>query len=196
MPEIYHHQHPYYSPGDGKYQGPSFMHQLIFGEGLEYTFPEQVNILTSHHSEWFHMNSDWPNKRSEDFYKDIPAFGEFVRNNMVGDVFITPSKVEYYFPQGDDHAPWKADYKDFFKTHENGKLIRLPVHCVISYISIRFRNEVDKTQFLLLNDGQFKFMDELEQDRIKKSKDRYYEKTRHILCPLCKVNYDDSNNTE
>lgn len=194
MPEIYNQSHPYFNPGDNRYHSPSLMHQIIFGEGVEQSFPEQVNILSSHDSEWFHMSSEWSNKRSDKFYQDYIALGEFVRTHMVGDVFISFNSVEYYYPEGTDHKPWKPTYEDFYKKDEDGKLIRLPVKCVINFISIRFRNEVDKTQFQLLNDGQFIFMDELEEDRIKKAGDRHYDKTRDILCPLCKVNYNENNN--
>ena len=65
MPEIYNHSHPYFSPGDGRYQSPSFMHKIIFGNGLEHSFPEKLHILTKHESDWFHYCADYSNSRSE-----------------------------------------------------------------------------------------------------------------------------------
>lgn len=196
MPEIYNESHPYFSPGDQRYHSPSFMHKLIFGNSLDETFPEQLHILTKHESDWFHYCADYSNSRSEEYFQDIVKLGEFIRSNMVDDVFITTNKVEYYFPEGDDHKPWKTSWEDYFRKNEDGKLIRLPVKCVISYISIRFRNEVDKTQFQLVNDGQYRFMDELELDRLKKVRDSHYDDSRKILCPLCKVNYDEEKNKD
>lgn len=194
MPEIYHHSHPYYSPGDGRYQSASVMHQIIFGKGIEHSFPEQIHILCGHNSTWFHMCAEYSNKRSDKFYDDFSGLGEFIRNYMVDDVFISQKEVKYNFPEGEDHKPWKIQYEDYYRTGEDGKLIRLPVECIIGFISIRFRNEVDKTQFQLMNDGQFIFMDELEADRIEKIGESHYDKSRDILCPLCKVNYNENNN--
>ena len=46
-----------------------------------------------------------------------------------------------------------------------------------------------------MNDGQYRFMDELELDRIKKAEARrYYNDASDVLCPLCKVNYDENKN--
>lgn len=196
MPEIYHHTHPYWSPGDNRYHSPSMMHQIIFGNGLEHTFPESLHILSHHKSNWFHMCSDYSNERTTDYFNDYVALGEFIRKYMVGDVFITQNKVDYYHPEGEHKGSWENEYEDYYKKDSDGKLIRLPVHCIINYVSIYFRNEVDKTQFQLMNDGQFCFMDELETDRIKKARDSYNNKTRNILCPICKVNYNDTNNKQ
>lgn len=194
MPEIYNESHPYYNPDDGRYQSASFMHRLIFGDGIEKSFPEQLHILTRHESEWFHYCAEYSNTRSEDYFKDIPSLGDYLRTNMVDDVFITQNKVEYYFPEGDHRKSWDPKWEDFFKKDEDGKLIRLPVKCVINFISIRFRNEVDKTQLQLVNDGQYRFMDELEVDRIMKLGARHHDEPRKLLCPLCKVNYDETKN--
>lgn len=193
MPEIYNESHPYYSPGD-RNSYPSFMHKIIFGDGLEHTFPDQIHILTDHESNWFHYCAELSNKRSQEYFKDYVGLGEFLRTHMVGDVFITRNKVEYYHPEGEHRSSYKNDYSDYYKKDSDGKLIRLPVHCTIRYISIHFRNPVDKTQFQLMNDGQFRFMEELELDRLKKQQDRYHDKARDIPCPICKVNYNGENN--
>lgn len=196
MPEIYHHSHPYYNPGDNQYKRPDFMHKIIFGNGVEESFPYHLVIACSHHSTWFYMDSSFINKRDNILFNDEIELGDFLRTYMTDDVFISKLNVRYNFPEGGISKPYNPDYTEYFKTNEDGKLIRLPVECIISFILIRFRSEVDKTQFLLMKSDEFTFMDELEDNRKIKDGGRHYDKSNAIRCPICKVKFDEEKYNE
>ncbi len=200
MPEIYTVDHPYFHPEIPGKQSASAIHQIIFGEGVDHTFPHQVVIPMRHESKWNYMDSSFSNDRKKDFLKDFIKLGEVLRKFMVGDIFLTSRTVGYSFNARDDKGWRELHYDKYYEKDENGKLIRLPVECNIKFITIQFREEVDKTQFILLNDGEFPLMDELDSDyRIKTDSRSSWlneQKGKSIRCPMCRVHYDESNNNK
>lgn len=198
MANIYTVEHPYYTPGKGgSYpSNPGFGHLLTFGNTVEESFPEHLEILIKHESSWNHIDGAWQNKREDNFLKGnewIIDLGNFFRSTMIDDVFLFTRKVEYYFDTRNEGSIFSLFEHRYYETDENGKLIRLPCSCVITYLELRFRDPVDKTQFLLINGGKYKINDNVfDHSKIKQRSNSYRnDNGRDIICPCCKVNFDE-----
>lgn len=198
MPNIYTIDHPYYTPGKGgSYpSNPSMSHMLTFGNSVEESFPEHIEILIKHESSWNHIDGEWRNKRQDQFLKEriwLIELGNFLRTAMVDDVFLFTRQVEYSFDTRKEGSIFPVYEKQYYETDDNGKLIRLPCSCVITYLELRFRDSVDKTQFMLINSGKYPFNDEVFDHSTIKSNSRshYNNDGKDIKCPCCKVNFDE-----
>jgi hypothetical protein len=195
MPEIYHHSHPYYSPGKDNCN-PSLMHQIIFGNNLDESFPHTVCIPTKHRSQWRWYDSSYLNEREETGIFDAVELGNFLRKFLVNDVFITQQEIEYRFDtKGDNDGDYYGDNKhqNYYKRDEKGFLYRLPANCRISFTTIRFRDEVDKTQFLLLHAGNINIEEQILSDfktKHHRSSSSYRDEGNDLMCPFCKVHYN------
>ena len=139
---------------------------------------------------------NYSDNRNNTFFNNTVELGEFLRKYMVDDVFISTDEVEYYANARDPESYREKYYDNYYERKENGKLIRLPVNCKVSFISIRFRSEVDKTQFILLKTGEYPFLEQLDIDlKIKRATSRHDE-SRDIICPICREHYDLPENIE
>ena len=173
------------------------MHQIIFGNGVDETFPHQVVIPLMHESHWNYMDSSYMNDHRDSFDMNFVELGNFLRKYMTGDVFLTQKKVEYNFSAREENG-WRETFHDqYYKRDEKDNLIRLPVNCSISFLTIQFREAIDKSQFLLLNSDEFTMIDQIDIDyNIKTSRNSWRDEGHDIMCPLCKVHYDETKHKE
>lgn len=198
MPQIYTVDHPQYQPGNpSKHTSPSFAHQLIFGDSVEESFPAFLVIKTHHRSNWNWYDSSWSNK-IEDHFVDagwIAELGKMLRSIMTDDVIVFNREVEYFFDTQKPGSSFPIYEKDYYKTDENNDLIRLPANCHVNFTLIRFRQPSDKDTFInmniLMNDNKFEIDDEPHKHYNIKYGTRYSDAGREIMCPCCKVNFNE-----